>query len=279
MPPRPAKVLPAGHTEIIGYMQQHPTVPPPPPPLPAVDGPETAGSRGARPEVRLRDALLGVAVVVVATIVTGGALAVWALTSPTVHLGSPSFVIGAMAATSASLLAGAAPTLLRRHVGLRALGFVRVTVTWLVIAIAGALALRVVTLVVALTGTLVFGAPAENPQADQFGPLLEGGIASTSFVAFAVFAVVVAPLVEEVLFRGVLFRGLRSRMRFVWAAGLSSLLFGLMHGLGILLVATGLVGFFCAWVYERSGSLWTAIATHAAFNATAVAVLPLVPAP
>ena len=89
-----------------------------------------------------------------------------------------------------------------------------------------------------------------------------------------------APFVEEVLFRGLVFGNLRSKSR-VGAYAASCLLFALLHvwqfavagqdGASFLLMLQYLVpGVVLAWVYERSGTLWTAIALHAGVNALSV---------
>ncbi len=80
--------------------------------------------------------------------------------------------------------------------------------------------------------------------------------------------VVVAPLFEEVIFRGLLFGSLRGRLGPWPAAVLSALLFGLAHGYGATGFASVFVsGVLWAWAYERTGSLLPAIAAHALNNA------------
>ena len=96
-------------------------------------------------------------------------------------------------------------------------------------------------------------------------------------VSFAT-VTVLAPLVEEFVFRGLLFRWLLPFAKVAGAVLVSGLVFGLIHGQFILhpgaqgwlltveLVATGAV--LGLWV-ARTGSLRTSFATHAAFNLTA----------
>ena len=92
-----------------------------------------------------------------------------------------------------------------------------------------------------------------------------------------------APFVEEVLFRGLVFGGLRHKSR-LGAYAASCALFALAHvwqyalgghdvtylALALEYLAPGLV--FC-WAYEHSGTLWTSILLHAAVNAVAVGAL------
>ena len=89
-------------------------------------------------------------------------------------------------------------------------------------------------------------------------------------------AVFVAPLCEEVFFRGFLFGGLLERMSFWPAALVSAFLFGLAHGdVGsfVVLFVFGLVLAFVRW---RVGSIWPGIVIHAANNATAAVAIILV---
>ena len=90
----------------------------------------------------------------------------------------------------------------------------------------------------------------------------------------------VAPFVEEVLFRGLVFGNLKSKYR-VAAYIVSCLLFAALHvwqfavvnrdmTYFLLMVQYLVPGLVLAWVYERSGTLWTSIGLHMAVNAMAV---------
>lgn len=81
----------------------------------------------------------------------------------------------------------------------------------------------------------------------------------------------VAPMVEEMLFRGVILRSfLRQYGRWPAIVG-AALLFGLAH-MNVYQFAVGLmIGTVSGWLYERSQSLWPSILLHGAYN-TAVMV-------
>ena len=86
-----------------------------------------------------------------------------------------------------------------------------------------------------------------------------------------VMVVIVAPLMEEMFFRGFLFHGLWARYGFWVGAFSSGLLFALMHVSGRdllgLIVPFTIIGMLFAWLVRKTGSLWNAILVHFLFNA------------
>lgn len=91
---------------------------------------------------------------------------------------------------------------------------------------------------------------------------------SRSLVGMTIFdTVVLTPVFEEIVFRGLLFATLRRRFAVLPAAALSAALFAVAHGYGVLgFAAVFWSGFLWAWSYERTGSLLPSIAAHAADN-------------
>ncbi len=79
--------------------------------------------------------------------------------------------------------------------------------------------------------------------------------------------VVVAPIGEELLFRGLIFRGLLLDYRPISAVLLSATLFGLAHMAPSRFVYATLVGIILSIVVLRTESVLPGIASHAAFNA------------
>jgi glutamate-5-semialdehyde dehydrogenase len=91
----------------------------------------------------------------------------------------------------------------------------------------------------------------------------------------AILAVIVAPLTEEVLFRGLILRGLLSRWP-VWPSiVVSALLFALMHLNPAQAPATFALGLALGWMYARTRSLGLSILGHALNNLSVF--LPLIP--
>jgi membrane protease YdiL (CAAX protease family) len=85
-------------------------------------------------------------------------------------------------------------------------------------------------------------------------------------------SIVFAPVFEELIFRGLLYGTLRTRMTWPLAALTSGLVFALAHGYSVAgFLSVFLSGVLWAWVYERTGSLVPPILAHVVNNA-AVAV-------
>lgn len=86
-------------------------------------------------------------------------------------------------------------------------------------------------------------------------------------VMMVLFAVVIAPLVEETIFRGFIYPVFKKYTDGLYAAVCSSLLFGLVHLHVGSLVPLVLLALILCFVYERSGSLIVPMVIHAGFNA------------
>jgi uncharacterized protein len=93
---------------------------------------------------------------------------------------------------------------------------------------------------------------------------------SVGIVLFVLLAVVIAPLFEEIFFRGFLFRAFASSWGWVPGAIISAAVFGIAHAQLDVFVPLFTLGLMLAWVYQRTGSLWTNISMHALFNAISV---------
>jgi membrane protease YdiL (CAAX protease family) len=118
--------------------------------------------------------------------------------------------------------------------------------------------------------TLVFEqASGKNTHTPEQLPHLSG----IAIFWAALLALVVAPIVEELFFRGCLFRSLRDRHSFPLAAIVSAFCFGLVHYVpgpwqDTLLLMTIMVftGLGLAWFYDRRGNIVASMAAHATFN-------------
>ncbi len=95
-------------------------------------------------------------------------------------------------------------------------------------------------------------------------------------VAYMFTAIVVAPIYEELMFRGIIFPYLVKRTGLAGGTVLISAFFALLHfHLPSVVPLLLLSGALCL-AYWRTGSLWVAIGMHAIFNAVSVLALNIV---
>lgn len=97
------------------------------------------------------------------------------------------------------------------------------------------------------------------------------GLHRTDSIMLAVLAVVVVPIVQEFIFRGLVFNGLRRTLRAGGAAFGSATVFALVQT-PLSAPPLFLLGFVAALALEWTGLLYSAIAAHAAYNLIDVAL-------
>lgn len=78
--------------------------------------------------------------------------------------------------------------------------------------------------------------------------------------------VVVAPVAEEVFFRGFVFSGLRQRYGWQKAAMISSVAFAVLHLRPAAVIPIFILGYIFAYLYHRSESVWPAVLMHITVN-------------
>jgi membrane protease YdiL (CAAX protease family) len=96
-------------------------------------------------------------------------------------------------------------------------------------------------------------------------------------IAFAVFACVLAPLMEETIFRVFLFNATRRYFGFWAGAIVSGLCFGLAHGDPIAALPLALGGIVLAFVYYRTHNAFASMITHGLFNSYTILALVITP--
>lgn len=92
-------------------------------------------------------------------------------------------------------------------------------------------------------------------------------------VALALVAAVLAPACEEITFRGYLQTTLALRRRPAAAIAAGAFLFAVLHLDPVRFPALLLLGVVFGWITWRAGSVWPAVAAHAANNGLAAALL------
>ena len=115
----------------------------------------------------------------------------------------------------------------------------------------------------------LIGVDVTTQAAEQAISLVDPWVVLVAFV-------IMAPIAEEVFFRGVVFNAWLREGGRRWAFIGSSALFALIHLSLVLLVPLFLLGLALAWVYQRTGNLLAPIAMHATVNGISVALALLV---
>lgn len=95
-------------------------------------------------------------------------------------------------------------------------------------------------------------------------------ITDAPLCATVLLSVIVAPVLEEVLFRGLIHTRLKRCMPMLASMIISAWIFGMMHGAIIWLIYASLFGFLLVWVYEKYKSLLSPILLHLGFNLSGV---------
>lgn len=90
------------------------------------------------------------------------------------------------------------------------------------------------------------------------------------FAANFVVVAFLAPVVEELMFRGLGFAAVRDMLGATAAIVVTALAFGLAHGLVVGLPVLTIFGAILAWLRLKTSSLYPPIALHALFNAAAL---------
>jgi hypothetical protein len=91
-----------------------------------------------------------------------------------------------------------------------------------------------------------------------------------NWAILGLFAVVVAPIVEELFFRGFMLPGINKRYGYSWGVFISALLFALAHLQPGSLVPIFILGLLLAWLYNKTKSIWPCIFAHFVYNSIAL---------
>ncbi|HEX7342321.1 MAG TPA: type II CAAX endopeptidase family protein [Rhodanobacteraceae bacterium] len=124
---------------------------------------------------------------------------------------------------------------------------------------------------VAVIGGMLTHLLAQGHVVHQDVTVMGRHVSSGKRLALAALVVCVVPVVEELIFRGVLLSGLMRRLHVGWAVAISAVIFGCAHlpdfGFAWYAIPTLVIlGLVLAWLRLRSRSLWPSIVMHATNN-------------
>jgi membrane protease YdiL (CAAX protease family) len=151
--------------------------------------------------------------------------------------------------------------------GLRSLNFLR------------ALGWAMVVLIVTLVFEIVYEAALQKigwqPKPETAVELLTDAPLWPTGIYLGFFAVVLAPVAEEFIFRGVLFPFIKQLgwPKLAWFG--VSFLFALIHGAAAIFIPLFVLALALTWLYEKTGNLLASIVVHSLFNAANLVIFCL----
>lgn len=119
-------------------------------------------------------------------------------------------------------------------------------------------------------GEIILGSELDNilkifmSKPEWYKEFIEG--LHSSFVGFIILTIVMAPILEEIFFRGIIVRGFAENYSNAKAIVVSALLFGLIHMNPWQAIGAFGGGLVLAWLYIETGSLIPCIYAHAFYN-------------
>lgn len=92
-------------------------------------------------------------------------------------------------------------------------------------------------------------------------------------ISYTILAIIRAPIVEEVLFRGLLYPATKNLIGASAALWLTSILFAASHGNLVAALPLTMFSAMLTWQYEKTGNLISPILTHSVFNLINVLIM------
>lgn len=85
--------------------------------------------------------------------------------------------------------------------------------------------------------------------------------------------VIIGPIAEEVLFRGVIYGKLRDSFNVTQAAVISAAIFGIYHKNIVQGIYAALFGIILAYIFEKTQTIWGSVLMHMVFNLSSYLIL------
>jgi membrane protease YdiL (CAAX protease family) len=122
-----------------------------------------------------------------------------------------------------------------------------------------------------LAATYILLVMVTGQQPTSFGPVAKMSAAAGLSRSVWITLALVAPFIEEPLFRGVLFAGYSKWIGPIWAAILTTLIFVLLHitetiGFWPAMIAMAVFALAALWLRLRSAAIGPAVGAHFGFN-------------
>ena len=93
------------------------------------------------------------------------------------------------------------------------------------------------------------------------------------FLAHSLLIVIIAPITEEIFFRGFIYLYCKNKVGTKWGIIISALAFGIAHFDFWIFLPTFSGGVILAWIYEKTDSLYPAMIAHGTWNGIIIILL------
>ena len=134
--------------------------------------------------------------------------------------------------------------------------------------------ITIITLALGFFTTALVTLMAHNFESYQ--SVSDGITNSYSSILSMVSIIIIAPIFEEILFRGLIFNKLKDNINIIVALIVQALIFGLIHGNPLQTIYTFILGIILAIFYIWTGSIWSNILCHMIYNLCGSVVIPLI---
>lgn len=139
---------------------------------------------------------------------------------------------------------------------------------FILIIILGMVAAVSVNVLVSLSGLVYL-----SPKYQEVSEAIYSGSVTMEIIS----AVIAAPVLEELFFRGMIHKRLRRYCNVVPAILISSAFFGIFHGNLVQFVYAFLIGCMLAYVYEQYKTIWMPVAFHVGANLLSILITEFLP--
>ncbi|MGK0467840.1 lysostaphin resistance A-like protein [Clostridium sp.] len=138
-----------------------------------------------------------------------------------------------------------------------------------------------ISLIIALSslGLSLFSSSLVNILINIFPSYNEASAAiesNMSSVLGVISVVLIIPILEEVLFRGLIYNELKTHLNIVIAIILQSLIFAIAHGNMLQGIYAFIMGAVVAIIYDKTGSIFAPILFHVMYNLLGSIILPII---
>lgn len=159
----------------------------------------------------------------------------------------------------------------RRKVSWAQIGLRPIASSWIVNSVMITIAAAIIGGAAAVfVQTLLGGDPNSNPQAQAIAP---AGFSWPAAISMTFLGGIAVPIGEEIFFRGVLHQWASAKWGALIGSVVSSLVFGLSHGIPAIIAFAFVMGLAIAFAYEKTKSLWPGIIIHIINNSLKIALL------